>query len=136
LRLTHNVVFILPCLAFPPAACQAAYDKLPIAETVAAAKQQTAVIERELKQTLGAFIATQPSLSALGDPVLLQLVVYTVMGLPLLLLLVVLTTLLGGPRTGQSAPAQAKGAKRNSGSGSHKPQPVQQQRKGSKTIRA
>lgn len=123
----------------PVLSCQAAYDKLPIAETVAAAKQQTSVIERELKQTLGAFIATQPSLSALGDPVVLQLLVYTVMGLPLLLLLVVLTTLLGGPRKGQAAPAQAKGAKRNSGSGSHKNHAAQQQlqqRRVSKNIKA
>lgn len=57
-----------------------AFDKLPIADTVAAAKQQASVIERELQQTLKAFVATQPSLSALDDPVVLQLLVYTVMG--------------------------------------------------------
>lgn len=128
----------LCCLPACLSCNQAAYDKLPIAETVAVAKQQTSVIERELKQTLGAFIATQPSLSALGDPVVLQLLVYTVMGLPLLLLLVVLTTLLGGPRKGKAAPAQAKGTKRNSGSGGHKNQAAQQQqqqRRVSKNIR-
>lgn len=74
------------------------------------------MIERELQQTLKAFVATQPSLSALDDPVVLQLLVYTVMGLPLLLLVVVLLTLVGGPRKAGAAPAQGK-AKRNSGSG-------------------
>jgi hypothetical protein len=95
---------------------QTAFDKLPIADTVAAAKQQASVIERELQQTLKAFVATQPSLSALDDPVVLQLLVYTVMGLPLLLLVVVLLTLVGGPRRASAAPAQGK-AKRNSGNG-------------------
>lgn len=95
------------------------YDKLPIAETVAAAKRQASVIEGELQQTLKAFVATQPSLAALNDPVILQLLVYTVMGLPLLLLVVVLLTLLGGPRKGASAAGQGKG-KRVSGGGGQK----------------
>lgn len=95
---------------------QDAFDKLPIADTVAAAKQQASVIERELQQTLKAFVATQPSLSSLDDPVVLQLLVYTVMGLPLLLLVVVLMSLVGGPRKASAAQAQGKG-KRNSGGG-------------------
>jgi hypothetical protein len=96
---------------------QAAYEKLPIAETVAAAKRQASVIEGELQSTLKAFIATQPSLASLNDPVVLQLLVYTVMGLPLLLLAVVLLSLVGGPRKGASSAdaAQGKGKKLSGG---------------------
>jgi hypothetical protein len=99
----------------PCSAPQAAYEKLPIAETVAAVKRQTAVIEGELQSTLKAFIATQPSLASLNDPVVLQLLVYTVMGLPLLLLAVVLLSLVGGPRKGASSTAQGKGKKLSGG---------------------
>lgn len=48
------------------------YDKLPIAETVSAAKQQASVIEAELQQTLQTFVAAQPSLANLNDPVVIQ----------------------------------------------------------------
>jgi hypothetical protein len=85
---------------------------------VTAAKQQLVMIESELKQTLKSFVATQPALSNLGDPVTLQLLVYTIIGLPVLLVGVVLLTLLGGPRSGQSA-AEHKG-KLNNGGGSKK----------------
>jgi len=100
------------------ACVQDVYEKLPIADTVRAAQQQASVIEAELQQTLKAFVATQPTLSGLNDPVVLQLLVYTVMGLPLLLLVVVLLTLLGGPRKSATSTGPSKAAARkNSGGG-------------------
>jgi hypothetical protein len=102
---------------------QDGFDKLPIAETVAAAKHQAAQIEGELQQTVRSFIATQPSLAKLNDPVTLQLLVYTILGLPVLLLLVLFMAAVGGPRKsqgGSAGSAQAKGKKQNSGGGSKK----------------
>lgn len=88
-----------------------------------AAKQQAAQIEGELQHTVRSFVATQPSLASLNDPVTLQLLVYTILGLPVLLLLVLFMAAVGGPRKSQGSSAgsaQAKGKKQNSGGGSKK----------------
>lgn len=120
---------------------QEVYAKLPIAETAKAARRQAGVIQVELKQTLKAFIATQPNLASLNDPVILQLLVYTVMGLPLLLLVVVLMALLGGPRGSANAAAKQGKSRKNSGGGKKEAAGKQagkaaQGRKGAKTVRA
>jgi hypothetical protein len=90
---------------------QAAFDKLPIQETLEAAQKQAGVMEAELHRLLRALVASQPSLAPLNDPVVLQLLVYTVMGLPLLLLSFVLLSLVGGPgKAGAAGQAKARKA--------------------------
>lgn len=88
---------------------QEALNKLPIADTIAAAKAQVANIEQELKTVVKSVAASQPALSALNDPVALQLAVYSIMGLPMLLLFVVFASLYGGPGKSSGTGADAAG---------------------------
>lgn len=76
---------------------QAAFAELPIRGAVNSVKQQVSDIESELHMVAKQFISSQPSLSRLNDPVTLQLLVYSIMGLPVLLLSLLLVVLLGGP---------------------------------------
>uniref|UniRef100_A0A383WHX5 Uncharacterized protein n=1 Tax=Tetradesmus obliquus TaxID=3088 RepID=A0A383WHX5_TETOB len=104
------------------APAQEALSKLPIADYVAAAnvhlaaaKVQVANIEAELKTVVKGVAASQPALSALNDPVALQLAVYSIMGLPMLLLFVVFVSIYGGPGkssgTGADSGSKAAGKK-------------------------
>jgi hypothetical protein len=94
---------------------QEALNKLPIADTIAAAKVQIANIEQELKTVVKSVAASQPALAALNDPVALQLAVYSIMGLPMLLLFVLFVSIYGGPGkssgTGSDAAGKAGGKK-------------------------
>jgi hypothetical protein len=90
---------------------------LPVEEHIKSAKKQLLNIEAELRAVIGQTVKSQPSLAALDDPVALQLMVYTVMGLPLLLFFVLLSCVVGGSRKSKtdSAPAKAAGKKGSSG---------------------
>jgi hypothetical protein len=105
----------LPSSLLLAAALQEALNKLPISDTVAAAKVQIANIEQELKTVVKSVAASQPALSALNDPVALQLAVYSIMGLPMLLLFVLFVSIYGGPGkssgTGTDAAGKAGGKK-------------------------
>jgi hypothetical protein len=93
---------------------QEALNKLPISDTIAAVKVQIANIEQELKTVVKSVAASQPALSALNDPVALQLAVYSIMGLPMLLLFVLFVSIYGGPgkSSGTGADAAGKGGKK------------------------
>ncbi|KAF8063017.1 RPS7 [Scenedesmus sp. PABB004] len=80
---------------------------LPVADAVASARRQLADVERELTAVVGRFVADRPALAGLADPVALQLVVYSIMGLPALLLAALLLAVAGGP----SKPAAGGGGK-------------------------
>eukprot|EP00775_Hariotina_reticulata_P007241 gene7241-7454_t len=84
--------------------------ELPVEEHIKSAKKQLSNIEAELRAVLGQVIKSQPSLASLDDPVALQLLVYTVMGLPLLLFFIVLSCVVGGPRKSKAESAHAKAA--------------------------
>jgi hypothetical protein len=93
---------------------QEAINKLPISDTIAAAKLQVANIEQELKTVVKGVAASQPALSALNDPVALQLAVYSIMCLPMLLLFVVSVSIYGGPgkSSGTGADAASKAGRK------------------------
>lgn len=90
---------------------------LPVEEHVKSAKKQLLNTEAELRAVIGQTVKSQPSLAFLDDPVALQLLVYTVMGLPLLLFFVLLSCVVGGSRKSKtdSAPTKAAGKKGSSG---------------------
>lgn len=79
--------------------------KLPLQDTINSAKQQVANIEHELHIIVKQLISSQPSLSTLNDPVTLQLIVYSIMGLPMVLLSLLLVSLVGG--SGKKAKSSA-----------------------------
>ena len=94
---------------------QEALAQLPIHDAIDSAKQQVANIERELHMVVKQLISSQPSLSKLNDPVTLQLLVYSIMGLPVALLSLLLLTLIGGP--GKTAKGGSASAGKGAGAG-------------------
>lgn len=96
-------------------AFQEALSKLPVSDTIDAVKAQLATIERELLLVVQGIVKTQPALSGLNDPVTLQLLVYSIMGLPMLLLAMLVVSLYGGP--GKSSGADAAAASKQSSKG-------------------
>jgi myosin heavy subunit len=76
---------------------RASLSKLPIEATLNSAKQQIANIEYELHVVVKQFISSQPSLSSLNDPVTIQLVVYSILGFPMVLLSLLLISVAASP---------------------------------------
>lgn len=73
------------------------WSNLPIQDTISSAKRQVANIEYELHIVVKQLISSHPSLSSLNDPVTIQLLVYSVMGLPMVLLSLLLVSLVASP---------------------------------------
>lgn len=78
---------------------QDVWAKLPINDAIKAAKKQFHTVERELHQVVQQLIRSQPSLASLDDPVTIQLLVLSIIGLPVVMLSLLLVSLAASPKT-------------------------------------
>jgi hypothetical protein len=79
-------------------------------ELAAQARAKAAQVQAELTAAIDAQLRATPALAPYADPVVVQALVYSVMGAPLLLLLPLLSALLGGGRRGGGGKGSKGGA--------------------------